>query len=551
MYSNYFGFKKDPFGSEWDDDFLFKSPHWISVHEGLCAQIQSRRGTALLTGEDGYGKSIMLRELEAGMLADTEFIPLRARSHNFAEILDNLAKQLELSYEDGGTIEKMEVLNQYLLDRRGLHLVLVLDDIDFVSPVLLKNILLLSSHGNPESASVQILLASQPEFRFRLPKFNPKPPGISSIACFELDRLSTEESRAYIQHRLIQAGYTGSDLFTSEALDKIASSSLGVPGEIDRICRNTLRRGMKLRMPQISADGIVVDSDARTRITKPPARPATENRPDTASPESFLRQLSGQRTLFQLATDRPLLAALSVLGVFVLTYLATINSDAQHTTHPVAERADNCNSEDCISYSGQIDFSAADFVPDEPPGEPLELASVEMESVSIGDGNSAPTSEEHSVVLAEIPRPAAGGVKEIPPSPVPAAPPQNMDARSFLRQRTGGEERLDDVYEQARRFEAQAASDDAYLLYFYLARKGHIEAAYRLARLYDPATPEETGAPVTKPNFVQAHKWYQVAAESGHAEAKQRLLKLRRFVENQAGSGDQLAQLMILQWNQN
>ena len=46
----------------------------------------------------------------------------------------------------------------------------------------------------------------------------------------------------------------------------------------------------------------------------------------------------------------------------------------------------------------------------------------------------------------------------------------------------------------------------------------------------------------------QAHKWYQLAAENGDNEARERLADLRSRVEKLAADGDAQAQRISLLW---
>lgn len=64
----------------------------------------------------------------------------------------------------------------------------------------------------------------------------------------------------------------------------------------------------------------------------------------------------------------------------------------------------------------------------------------------------------------------------------------------------------------------------ARMIYEYLAQKGSGEAAYGMARTYDPAYVEEIGvAGMNAQDVDQAKQWYERAALLGHQEAQDRL----------------------------
>jgi hypothetical protein len=74
-----------------------------------------------------------------------------------------------------------------------------------------------------------------------------------------------------IEHRLRIAGYSGSPLFTSGAMAKIAEASAGVPREINRICMNALQLGFTLQQKEIGV-GVIdsVLSELNLGVDSPP-----------------------------------------------------------------------------------------------------------------------------------------------------------------------------------------------------------------------------------------------------------------------------------------
>lgn len=61
-----------------------------------------------------------------------------------------------------------------------------------------------------------------------------------SPVSYELARLERNDVEAYLDHRLINAGYNGSNLFTHKAVDLISRSSNGIPRLINIIAHKAL-----------------------------------------------------------------------------------------------------------------------------------------------------------------------------------------------------------------------------------------------------------------------------------------------------------------------
>lgn len=107
---------------------------------------------------------------------------------------------------------------------------------------------------------------------------------------------------------------------------------------------------------------------------------------------------------------------------------------------------------------------------------------------------------------------------------------------------------LDALFIRGDEFARQGRLTDAYLLYLFAAREGSARAAFMLGSLSDPNHYSPERSPLDKPDPVQSFKWYRLAADKGHIQARDRLLKLQQWVEAQARAGDRQAQQLMLSW---
>ena len=123
------------------------------------------------------------------------------------------------------------------------------------------------------------------------------------------------------------------------------------------------------------------------------------------------------------------------------------------------------------------------------------------------------------------------------------------EARALIAEmRAGGDIQLDDVFAAAQRAQADGERADAYLLYFFAAREGHAASALTLGTQADPAQHNPQDSVFDAPDIVQAHKWYQAAAQNGDAQGRERLADLRQRVEQLAADGDPQARRISLIW---
>ncbi len=107
---------------------------------------------------------------------------------------------------------------------------------------------------------------------------------------------------------------------------------------------------------------------------------------------------------------------------------------------------------------------------------------------------------------------------------------------------------MEALFKQAEQYHAAGHPTDAYLLYFYLAKKGHGPSAMALAVTSDPIYYTRSGALSSKPDPYQALKWYRRAVKAGIPQAQKNLDTLKENIEAVALSGDRSAQRLLLQW---
>ena len=137
-----------------------------------------------------------------------------------------------------------------------------------------------------------------------------------------------------------------------------------------------------------------------------------------------------------------------------------------------------------------------------------------------------------------------------PPGGIATVTGGGEGARAFLYGlRAGGAEPDPDVvFDEAERRQGEGNLEDAYLLYRYAARHGHVQSAMVLGTRADPAYHSSDSSYLPEPEPGQAHKWYSMAAAGGDGEAAQRMQDLRERVERDAAAGEEQAQRLLLQW---
>jgi len=188
---------------------------------------------------------MMLDALVAGLDASTRVARLSHTTIHPDELVGLLAAELGVESREGGKLDRLRAVQDFLDDwtGSGRNAVLVVDEAQNLSPEVLEEIRLLSNLRSHGKCALQIVLAGQPEFRERLDL-----PELAQLKQrigirYHLTPLSAGETADYVRHRLAVAGSKGVTVFDEGAMSRIYDYSGGVPRKINVLCDRALVAG--------------------------------------------------------------------------------------------------------------------------------------------------------------------------------------------------------------------------------------------------------------------------------------------------------------------
>ena len=253
MYNAFYGFKCKPFNLTPDPDFLFPSKAHKKALAYLEYGVRDQAGFVAVTGEIGAGKTTLLRAMLDKIPAGVKTARIHNTNVTASELLEMVLADLGIEPYGKGKPQLLDLLNQVLVREaaKGHPVVLIVDEAQNLSPILLEEIRMLSNLETGKRKLLQIILVGQPELRDRLCD-----PALEQLrqritVNYHLPPLSPEETEAYVRHRLAVAGANGKPSFSEDALDEIHKATGGVPRRINVLCDAVLARGVRRR-----ADGV-------------------------------------------------------------------------------------------------------------------------------------------------------------------------------------------------------------------------------------------------------------------------------------------------------
>jgi general secretion pathway protein A len=256
MYESYWQLDQRPFEHTLDPRFHFAAESQRGAVLKLRYVLESRRGAALLAGESGLGKTLVAQSLLA-QLDETQQprIHLVYPQMPADQLLTYLADQLtgQNSPLTTGLDQSVRRIEQALRSgaKSGKHAVIVIDEAHLLRETQsLEAIRLLMNFQENGQPLATFLLVGQTALAVatqKLPQLDER----LAVKCI-LTRLSAEETRGYIQHRLSIAGAKRT-IFDDSALTTIQELTHGIPRRINRLCDLALLVGYGEELKTLSA----------------------------------------------------------------------------------------------------------------------------------------------------------------------------------------------------------------------------------------------------------------------------------------------------------
>jgi len=326
MYTDYFGFKENPFNLTPDPRYLFLSTHHKEALDHLIYGINERKGFIAITGGIGTGKTTICRALLSHLDDSIKSALIFNSFISDTELLEIINEEFGIDHNGGvGTKrEYIDRLNQFLLHTFSLggNAVLLIDEAQNLSHTVLEQIRMLSNLETDKEKLIQIVLVGQSELRELLSSSSLRQLNERIIVRYELRPLDREDVQGYVEHRLAVAGSKGNVRFTHVALKAIYESSQGNPRRINAICDRAL---------------LVAYAKDEFTISKGTVRKAIEDIMGTVGLGSRMRDWAGKRVRLSTALMVLFMIVACLFGWIYGAHIVNIRSPQEKVAVPRSE----------------------------------------------------------------------------------------------------------------------------------------------------------------------------------------------------------------------
>ncbi len=243
-YLDKFGLKEAPYTTNPDERYLFLTEaHEEAIH--MCGRlISNREGAGLIVGEQGTGKTTIMRRLYSLMYASGGFRVAIIETAEHCPTVFQLSQEILESFDQPcvgrDTKTRIDQLKAYLLAsyREQQTCVLMIDEAQQMKGNLLESLRGLLNFEDPSVGGklLQIILFAMPGINRKLryaPSFS------NRLVRTELRRMNRTETESMLMWRFTQAGGRYFP-FDSAALDTLFEVSKGTPRTICGIAQVAL-----------------------------------------------------------------------------------------------------------------------------------------------------------------------------------------------------------------------------------------------------------------------------------------------------------------------
>lgn len=257
-YRTFFGFKKEPYGSNLDLNDILKTSELLAVKERFDYTLRIG-AMALVTGDIGSGKSTALR-YAIGQLHPSEYntLYITASSGSILELYRQLLG--ELGFNRAGTSKavmtgliKKEI--QELVLGKKMKVALIIDEASLIRLDVFSELHTITQFDGDSKPYLPIILAGQSNLIDKLMYRTSQPLASRIVARSHLEGVNRQDMEQYLKHHLAIAGIE-KNLFDPSAVTAIQQGSGGLFRKANHLARGALIAAAKAQSMAVNAEHV-------------------------------------------------------------------------------------------------------------------------------------------------------------------------------------------------------------------------------------------------------------------------------------------------------
>lgn len=256
-YTARYGFEFNPFLKN-SKEVLVKTLEYKELQFRLN-YLLSTKGFGILTGGAGKGKTTAVRSWVSSL--NPALYKVIYSSLSTLTVMDfyrNLAAELGAvpAYRKTENFKLIQdEINRLTIEKRQTP-VIIMDEANYIGTAILNDLKILFNFEMDSRDRAVILLAGLPQLNNTLRLGIHEPLRQRVVMNYNLEGLSKEEGRLYIQEKLKGAGCTQT-VFEENAMEAVLNAANGTPRVINKLCNASLLVGNSRNLNVITADAVM------------------------------------------------------------------------------------------------------------------------------------------------------------------------------------------------------------------------------------------------------------------------------------------------------
>jgi len=254
-YNSFFGFSESPFLDVPDLKFLFLTRQHEAALAELTGFVTARQGLAVVSGDDGLGKSMLMQALIQRLPQSFQPLILSRPQPEPLAITLMIAQSLGVNLGERSLVNLTPLADAIRGAAQQQHyILLIMEDAHLLTDQNLEEISMLSQLENHGQPLLPIILVGRKGLIQKISsKANQRLHDvIRQNIC--LTSLTFEETTRYIDHRLRQVGSSLQDRFSADCHGQIFARTGGIPRRLNEVCHQALNRAWQENRARVTRE---------------------------------------------------------------------------------------------------------------------------------------------------------------------------------------------------------------------------------------------------------------------------------------------------------